>query len=822
MARSIIINVIANASKYKQGLDEASQASSRFAAGVSSKFESVGKTWTRTLTPAFAAIGTASAIAFKDFDNGADTLRSKTGAVGAELDKLTQSMKRVSGTVTQGLGEVGTVMADVATRTGLTGPPLEKLTKQLLDLNRMGQALTAESATRLFGDWGVEAAKSTEALDRLFRTSQVTGPSIDRLAQLMVKFGAPMRQLGFDFNTAAVLLGKFEKEGVNTELVLGSMRIALAKIAAAKSGDAGVTQKAIDAQAEYNDVVAEFGEESPQAAAALEGLEAATSQVKLSADEAKDVFKDYIDKIKNAGSTSEANALALELFGRRAGPDMAAAVREGRFEIGALFDQVANGRDTVAAAAKDTLDWSDKLAMLKNRVVGVIGPFGEAGMAIGGIGAGIGPALTGLGKLGPMMTKTASLSKVAFVAPLVAGFGLLKKAMLGAAGVAKTAVVGSFNLIMAHPIIAGITAIIAVLAVLQAKFDWIGKTAEALAAAWSAVSGAMAQATSAAFGAMRSVVNGFFGFFSRSLSTGAAAASVFAATVAATWSAVSGVIQAAVGVIQAAIAAWVEMLRSAFSSVVNALEWLRDRITQGFGAIASTATWLADRVVNFVGIVQQGFAFMGDGAEWLRDRVVAGFRSLAGGVASVGNGLANTLGWLVDRANNAADAFVNAWQWVRDRIGDVTGGIRELIAGLAGFMQGAFRGAANAVIGVLNGIVRAVNVMIRGYNAIPLAPNIPSIPSIPYLAQGAILTGPTMFVGGEAGPEAVLPLSRLDNMLGRGAGPDDFAVSPGSGDTYYNINVTVEGTVVAENDLVEAVHRGLLKRQRRTGTLQFS
>ena len=41
---------------------------------------------------------------------------------------------------------------------------------------------------------------------------------------------------------------------------------------------------------------------------------------------------------------------------------------------------------------------------------------------------------------------------------------------------------------------------------------------------------------------------------------------------------------------------------------------------------------------------------------------------------------------------------------------------------------------------------------------------IPSL-SIRWFAEGGILNGPTLFGAGEAGPEAILPLSRLESML---------------------------------------------------------
>ena len=56
------------------------------------------------------------------------------------------------------------------------------------------------------------------------------------------------------------------------------------------------------------------------------------------------------------------------------------------------------------------------------------------------------------------------------------------------------------------------------------------------------------------------------------------------------------------------------------------------------------------------------------------------------------------------------------------------------------------------------------------------------IPDIPYLAAGGIVTQPTLAMVGEAGPEVVIPLSKLNSI--------------GSGGAQI-INLVVDGAVLA-------------------------
>jgi phage-related minor tail protein len=72
------------------------------------------------------------------------------------------------------------------------------------------------------------------------------------------------------------------------------------------------------------------------------------------------------------------------------------------------------------------------------------------------------------------------------------------------------------------------------------------------------------------------------------------------------------------------------------------------------------------------------------------------------------------------------------------------------------------------------------------------------------MADGGVVSGPTLAVIGEAGPEAVIPLDRLS----------DF----GSG----GITVNVAGSVVTQNDLIEAIRRGLANSQRNGNQLVYN
>ena len=302
------------------------------------------------------------------WDDATDSIAIATGKTGDELASLQGSFANVFKSVPVGAGEASAAISELNSRLGLSGKPLEDLAARFLDLSRMtGTDVVAniEAVTRVFGDWGVAAENQSLVMDQLFKASQTTGVGIDQLSAQVVQFGAPLRQLGFGFEESIALLGKFEKEGVNTELVMGSMRVALGRMA-------------------------------------REG------------EEPIETFRRVTEQIKNAGDAGTANALALELFGARAGPDMAAAIREGRFEIDELVGTIQNAGGAIDQAKTDTDGWRERVKLLQNQAVATVGPLADmagitltvggsalmmasqAGPAFEAVSSGIGAARTAL------------------------------------------------------------------------------------------------------------------------------------------------------------------------------------------------------------------------------------------------------------------------------------------------------------------------------------------------------------------------------------------------------------------------------------------
>ena len=181
------------------------------------------------------------------------------------------------------------------------------------------------------------------------------------------------------------------------------------------------------------------------------------------------------------------------------------------------------------------------------------------------------------------------------------------------------------------------------------------------------------------------------------------------------------------------------------------------------------------------------------------------------------NTVSTIFGWIWDKIKLVAGALAEGFRVAIDLVSGyfnlwwgVVSGVVEKVVGvfktaaslIAGIVKGIAQGFINAFVGALNGLINLINKAIRAYNKIPLAPNLPTIPNldVPQLAEGGIVTGPTLAMIGERGPEAIIPLDRLNQ----------------------GITINVAGSVTSERDLIETIRRGLVNAQRNGAQLVYS
>lgn len=224
----LFVKLSGDNSNYKQSMQESTAITQQFGTTFSTLDQKLGAAL------GFGAIGAGALAAANKFDQAYAQISKSTGATGEKLKGLESSFTEVYKHTAASSEDVATALSNLSARTGATGEQLEKLTLSTIKLaktQREDVGTIVPLVTRAFGDWSISTDKQTAAMDFLRVASQQSGTSVSKLSETVVYAGAPLRALGYSFETATTLISKFEKEGVNTELVLGGMKTVLAKFA---------------------------------------------------------------------------------------------------------------------------------------------------------------------------------------------------------------------------------------------------------------------------------------------------------------------------------------------------------------------------------------------------------------------------------------------------------------------------------------------------------------------------------------------------------------------------------------------------------------
>lgn len=272
-------------------------------------------------TKAVAEAGKALYDLGTQFEDAENTIRIGTGATGDDLDALMDSFDAVYGSVPTTMEEASQAIADYNTRLGLTGPELEEISKQALQVSDMlGDDLggVIEESSQAFEAWNIDAENMSDAMDYVFKASQSTGVGFTDLMSTVQQFAPQLQEMGYSFEEATALVGQLDKAGVNTSEVLGAMK------------------KSVSALAK-------------------EGISAS------------DGLEQYAEQIKNAGDMTEATTIAAEIFGTKAASTMAAAIRDGSISVDELTASLEANGETIAGAAEDTYTLAERFQIFKQR-----------------------------------------------------------------------------------------------------------------------------------------------------------------------------------------------------------------------------------------------------------------------------------------------------------------------------------------------------------------------------------------------------------------------------------------------------------------------
>lgn len=435
--RTQLLNAQTTLNNYNKGLEdttkELAKASDKLVQmaekmdKVGSKSKDVGTNLSKNVTAPIVAMGTASVAAWVKMDEAYDNIASGSGALGEDLQELYDVYDNVFSNMPSSAMDVSTAIADLNTRFGMTGETLEQASEDFLKFARVNNTDVSSSislVSRAMGDAGIDASEYGNLLDALTVASQNSGISIDTLAGMITKYGAPMRALGYDTQESIAIFASWEKAGVNTEIAFSGMKTAISNWSAAGK-------------------------------------------------DAKEEFQKTIDTIAACPDIASATTLAIETFGSKAGPDLADAIQGGRFSIEEMMATLEDCSGSVEASYDEMTSANDTAKVAFNNLSLIIADLGAVIMEV------LAPILESLVEILKGVkewfdnldegTKTAIVVVgllVAAIGPLLVIFGTVCSAI--------SSVIMFFTLVsgtIVGPVMLAIAAIIAILVILIRYWD---------------------------------------------------------------------------------------------------------------------------------------------------------------------------------------------------------------------------------------------------------------------------------------------------------------------------------------------------------------
>lgn len=286
------------------------------------------------------------------------------------------------------------------------------------------------------------------------------------------------------------------------------------------------------------------------------------------------------------------------------------------------------------------------------------------------------------------------------------------------------------------------------------------------------------------------------------------------------WENCKGVITAAWNAMKSTVTTVINAIKSVISTVLNAIKTV---FTTIWDAISTKVSTVVNAIKNTVSNV---------------------FNAIKGTASTVWNGIKTTIGSVVDGIKTKVSTVFNS---VKSTVSNVFNGIKSTATsvwnGIKSAITTPIEAAKNTVKSALDRIsgffsncrlslphIKLPHFSISG--SFSVAP--PSVPhlSVSWYKNGGIMTSPTVFgmngsslmAGGEAGPEAILPLSgfykqleaMLDNKLNFGGMEKYLAIiADNSGKGIY----LDDGTLVGR--LLPAIDSGLGKTQKMNARLSL-
>jgi hypothetical protein len=281
------------------------------------------------ITAAAVVAGKALYDIGDQWDAVSDGILFKTGKVGAELDKIVASVKKVGGDSFAPIADISSVATGLVKGLKLSGAELELMTNKIANYNSMAQEngvdpinLTEfmKAMKRFKMDGDVDAM--SEMLDALFVTSQDTNIPLNTLITTMKNVGTQAQGFKIPAEKVVQILAAFDDAGMDAATAMVGFKFAMKNLA---------------------------GEMDP--AGALR------QQVQTIQDLANST-----DEVAQA----KAREMTQTLFGKKAWETYFELIKDGKIDIDNLNTTTRDSKDAINEARDATADFSQQWQRFKN------------------------------------------------------------------------------------------------------------------------------------------------------------------------------------------------------------------------------------------------------------------------------------------------------------------------------------------------------------------------------------------------------------------------------------------------------------------------
>lgn len=230
-----------------------------------------------------------------------------------------------------------------------------------------------------------------------------------------------------------------------------------------------------------------------------------------------------------------------------------------------------------------------------------------------------------------------------------------------------------------------------------------------------------------------------------------------------------------------------ETFATAFGNILTTVSGVMSGLSSIVSGTLGVIQGIFETVVGLiVGVVTGDFSMMSDGVSGILNGMSGIVSGIFNSILSIIGGIVNSIVSVVSGGFNAASATVSG----------VMDGISSVIGNVMGDAENTVSNAIDSIVGFFAGMhiefphINLPHFSLSGEFSL-MPPSVPTI-GIEWYAKGGIMTAPTMFgvnggramVGGEAGPEAVLPISLLQDYI-------DHAFDRNQVGNNNEVNVTV-------------------------------